>query len=37
VDGCTNSVGTLQVPLRTVMTRVPGLRPVRISETSTPA
>jgi hypothetical protein len=36
-DGCTSSVGTPQVPVRTVITRVPGLRPVRISETSTPA
>ena len=26
-----------QVPLRTLITRVPGLRPVRTSETSTPA
>ena len=37
VDGCTSSVGTPQVPLRTVITRVPGLRPGRTSETSTPA
>ena len=36
-DGCTSSVGTPHVPLRTVITRVPGLRPVRTSETSTPA
>ena len=36
-DGCTSRVGTPQVPLRTVITRVPGLRPVRTSETSTPA
>ena len=35
--GCTSSVGTPQVPLRTVITLVPGLRPVRTSETSTPA
>ena len=33
----TSSVGTPQVPFRTVITRVPGLRPVRTSETSTPA
>ena len=36
-EDCTISVGTPQVPLRTVSTRVPGLRPVRTSETSTPA
>ena len=33
----TSSVGMPQVPLRTVITRVPGLRPVRASDTSTPA
>ena len=33
----TSSVGMPQVPLRTVSTRVPGLRPGRTSDTSTPA
>ena len=33
----TSNVGMPQVPLRTVSTRVPGLRPVRTSETSRPA
>src|SRR5262249_12788888 len=32
-----NNVCTPQVPLRTLITRVPGLRPVRTSDTSTPA
>ena len=32
-----NSVGTPQVPSFTLITRVPGLRPGRTSETSTPA
>jgi hypothetical protein len=32
----TSSVGMPQVPLRTVSTRVPGLRPVRTSDTSMP-
>jgi len=36
-DGCTSSVGTLHVPLRTVITRVPGLRPVSTSRKSAPA
>ena len=33
----TSSVGMPQVPLRTVSTRVPGLRPVRTSDTSRPS
>jgi cytochrome P450 len=33
----TSNVGTPQLPLRNVSTRVPGLRPVRTSDTSTPA
>ena len=36
-EGCTSRVGTPQVLLRTVITRVPGLRPGRTSETSMPA
>ena len=35
--GSSNSVFTPQVPSRTLITRVPGLRPARTSETSIPA
>jgi len=34
---CRNSVCTPQVALRTLITRVPGLRPMRTSDTSMPA